>query len=121
MSVNYTTRVFYGTYVPRRSVVGRRLEKWIAEHGGSPAPTTTNGVVIDTAGDDESPLLTIEYGNNEKWSRDRGESYADFEVPSLIPSAPLYWTNWIREFVAINKLPTENIPEIGFYVVGTVS
>lgn len=121
MSIIYSTRVFYGTCVPRYNAVGRALEHYINEHGGSPAPTGTNGVVIGTAGDDEHPLLTIEFDNNERWSHDRSEGLAGFASPTLITAAPLYWTNWLRDFIAAEKLPTATIPPIGFYIVGTIS
>lgn len=39
MSTGYSVHVFYGTFVDRKSAIGRRLDAYIDKHGGTPAPT----------------------------------------------------------------------------------
>jgi hypothetical protein len=64
MSVVSRAVVFYGTWVKRRSKIGKSLSHIIEDYGGTPAPTNTPGVVLCVLGSaptgDEQVAICLE-------------------------------------------------------------
>lgn len=50
MSVTYSAGVFFGAYVPHDGDIGKKLERYIDIHGGTPARTEVSGVVVSVVG-----------------------------------------------------------------------
>lgn len=79
MSITYTAGVFYGTFVASSSPLGQRLDKFIDEHGGMPAPAGIEGVEIGMIGDimnGDTELVVMVKGSERSFSRDRAQGGA---------------------------------------------
>lgn len=133
MGTTYSASVFYGTYVLRRSPTGKRLDRYIDRHGGSPVPTDTAGVEIDVVGDDSSPLLTIQINpvaagsgvvSSLEWTRSIDAGREELRQPALLPIPPPEWLLLIGRFLESERLSAAvrvSLPPIGFYFVGSCS
>lgn len=112
MSTSYGAAVFYGTYVESESALGKRLDKFIDKHGGSPAPCGVRGVEISSVGslNGDPSWITIQ----AKGSAVHINAGEDIEAPSLLDSKA-EWDSKVRGFLAkIGEMKTP-LPRIGWH------
>lgn len=98
MGTTYSAGVFFGAYVKRASSLGKTLDKYVEDAGGSPAKTSVKGVEIGEAGSQPSGdvWMTIEAkGSARSFGRGDGECHE----PSMLVEDPK-WRPAIAEFMA---------------------
>jgi hypothetical protein len=98
MSVSYSAGVFFGTCVKRGSKIGRALDKYIDDEGGSPAETSVHGVEIGMVGSNwgGDMWLTVQAkGSAKSYGRNEG----DCPAPAMMTEDPK-WRAAIESFLA---------------------
>ena len=117
MGLSYSAEVFYGVFVPKDSKHGRRLDKFIDEEGGTPAPVKGHpGVEIFTTGWSSTGVewvVIAAKGSDRSFSRD------DEIVAPMPLRAAEEWT--ARLSSALAELGIDAAADIGWHFAGSVS
>lgn len=117
MSTSYSVHVFYGTFVDRKSAIGRRLVCYIDKHGGTPAPTEHPAIVVGFCGEDGQRRITVEIAQ-------QGVHLSGDEVrpPQRLRDASEEWEVTIADFLMTKRFPKDKVlqlPPIGWYIAET--
>lgn len=118
MGLRYSAEVFFGTHVPRDSAIGERLYKYIDAHQGTPAPTITRGIVIDTCGSISGgpEWVTVKVDG----STYRFGTHDDIEEPRALPGES-GWRSRIRDFLDEHAINHVDVARVGWHFAGSVS
>ncbi|HSM93425.1 MAG TPA: hypothetical protein VLT47_11115 [Anaeromyxobacteraceae bacterium] len=96
MGVSYSAGVFFGACVARNSKAGKKLDRYINRHMGSPAPTESPLVMIGDVGNHMTGerWLTVEaLGSSREFQRDQ-----ETPAPELLTEDPA-WRPALAEFL----------------------
>lgn len=115
MSLTYTASVFYGTYVPRKSEIGKRIHRFIERQGGTQARTDTPRVVLDLVGSDIDLIIAILAEGSDCAIAMRGEIG---DPQPLIGRRA--WEARIDEFLQVERISRTDLPRVGWWFAGSV-
>ncbi len=110
MGTEHSASVFYGTWVPAKSPIGRRLNDMVNAYGGTPAPVEIAGVALDVFGD--APC-----GNEQIAIVDRASEL--YYSPRLTTPEPRAVTGGdggrVHAALRLLGIPLNDVPPIGWY------
>ena len=114
MGLSYTSSVFFGTFVPRDSKIGKRLNKYIEKHDGQ---TRSPKVEIGLCGaiNGSPQFATIQIADVELRVR-RDDPIGP---PRRLPDAD-GWAEQIGLFLAEEGIAPASVAPIGWYFEGSV-